>query len=294
MRLYTFELNQHRRIGAECQGQIVDLAAACQAASINQTPEPHRLRALPNELLTFIRLGAPALEAAAVALAHARRRRAVPVGEEILFPLEAVRLRAPILRPGKIMWVSEVTAGLGPANRRCFPKVSSALIGPSESISKPATVNQLRSEPNIAAVIGSRVKNIAETNVTSAICGYTILNSISAGDPQFTDNPTLAGNFDTFCPLGPCIVTADEFPTAHNGQLRVHLNGGLKQSVSVSTTSLNKQIAYLSTIMTLEAGDVVGTPCLGNNADIMLNVGDSISLEIDGIGRLENSIIAES
>src|SRR5688572_26456836 len=172
MRLYTFELNQQRAIAAEWNGQLIDLAAAYQAATINQAPEANRLRAIPPDLLTFIRIGAPAIEAAAVALAHAKRRRAVPVGEEIVFPLEAVRLRAPILRPGKIICATDVATAC--------TKFASALVGPNESIIKPTIVDQLASAPYIAAVIGRRIKNVAESDVSSAIFGYTILNSISA------------------------------------------------------------------------------------------------------------------
>src|SRR5688572_12402286 len=253
MRLYTFELNQQRAIAAEWNGQLIDLAAAYQAASINQPPEPNRLRAIPPDLLTFIRIGPPAIEAAAVALAHAKRRRAVPVGEEIVFPLEAVRLRAPILRPGKIICATDVASA-------CTTKFASALVGPNESIIKPAIVGQINSAPHIAAVIGRRIKNVAESDVSSAIFGYTILNSISARDARFAGNPTLAHNFDTFCAIGPCVVTADEFQTT--GELHVSLNGTVIASAAMAACagSIQQFVRSLSQFMTLQPGDIIGAP----------------------------------
>src|SRR5687768_10817262 len=103
MKLYTFELGQQRRLGAEWQGQLVDLAVAYEAATALQPPQPNRLRAFPADMLTFLRIGAPAIEAAVEAMAFVKKRRAAPVGEQILYPIDAVNLRAPILRPGKII-----------------------------------------------------------------------------------------------------------------------------------------------------------------------------------------------
>jgi 2,4-diketo-3-deoxy-L-fuconate hydrolase len=291
MRLYTFEVNQQRAIGAEWNGQLIDLASAYQAASINQPPEPNRLRAIPPDLLTFVRIGPPTVEAAHLALAHAKRRRAVPVGEEIVLPLEAVRLRAPMMRPGKILCATDVAT----ATPRCFTKFASALVGPNESIIKPAIVGQLGSVPHIAAVIGRRIKNVAESDV-SAIFGYTMLNSISARDARFADNPMLAQNFDTFCPLGPCIVTSDEFQTTAEAKLHVHLNGALITSAAMATcvASLQQVVRSLSRFMTLEPGDIISAPCIADGTDLSLKVGDVVAIEIDGLGRLENRMVAES
>jgi 2-keto-4-pentenoate hydratase/2-oxohepta-3-ene-1,7-dioic acid hydratase in catechol pathway len=289
MRLYTFELNQQRAIGAEWNGQIIDLAGAYQAASINQRPEPNRLRAIPPDLLTFVRIGPPAMEAANLAFAHAKRRRAVPVGEEIVFPLEAVRLRAPIMRPGKIICATDVATA-------CTIKVASALIGPNESIIKPASVTQLSSAPHLAAVIGRRVKNVAEADVAPAIFGYTMLNSLSARDDRFADNPTVAQNFDTFCPVGPCVVTTDEFQTTAEARFHVHLNGALITSPAKAENlaSLYQVVRSVSQFMTLEPGDIIGARCIPNGSDLSLKVGDMVAIEIDGIGRLENPVIAGS
>ena len=292
MRLYTFELNQQRKIGAEWNGQLIDLAAAYQAASINPPPQGNRLRAIPPDLITFIRIGPPAIEAATLALAHAKRRRAVPVGEEIIFPLEAVRLRAPIMRPGKIICATDLAAEVP----RCINKLASALVGPTEAIIRPAIVGHLDSAPHIAAVIGRRIKSVAESDVSSAIFGYTILNSVSARDNRFADNPTLAPNFDTFCPLGPCVVTSDEFQTTPEGELHVHLNGALITSTAMaaSVASLYKVVRALSEFMTLESGDIIAAPCIADGSDLSLKVGDMVAIEIDGIGRLENPVMAES
>ena len=155
-------------------------------------------------------------------------------------------------------------------------------------------VGQLGSVPHIAAVIGRRIKNVAEADVASVIFGYTILNSISARDAHFADNPTLAHNFDTFCPLGPCVVTADELQTT--AELHVHLNGTQVSSVALAEclASLRQVVRSLSQFMTLEPGDIIGMGCIARGSDLSLKVGDSVALEIDGIGRLENPVVAES
>lgn len=303
MKLYTFEVNQQRRIGAEWQGQLVDLAVAYEACRALHRPETNRLSAFPKDMLTFIRLGAAAVEAAVEALAFGRKRRAVPVGEQILYPLEAVKLLAPLRRPGKI-----ICSGMdqrsdqdeNPATKISgepfyFAKMPSTVIGPDEPILAPPNVEQLDSAIQFAAVIGKSMKKVAEADVLSCIFGYTILNDVFASDLQFQHNQIILGkNFDTFCPLGPCIMTVDEINVSGNVQLRTFLNGAIKQSGSTADCilPLPQLLSSLSQVMTLEPGDIVstGTRIGGANPFLSMKTGDTIALEIDGIGRLENPV----
>ncbi|MGZ8899006.1 MAG: fumarylacetoacetate hydrolase family protein [Limisphaerales bacterium] len=300
MRLYTFELNQRKKVGAEWQGQLVDLAAAHSASQGQPLP-------FPTDLHQFIRMGELALPAAREALDFVKKRRAAPVGEQLLFPLDAVRLLAPIPLPRKILCAGnnfhghqqKKSSATVPAELFFFAKLPNTVIGPGAPIIIPRLTHQLDYGIALAAIIGRRMKNIATAEVLSAIFGYTILNDLTARDVQSNNNQlTLAKNFDTFCPLGPCIVTPDELPDPNNLQLRTYLNGQLQQSSATADwiLSLPRLLSYLSQFMTLEPGDIVstGTPRALQNPPRFLNPGDTLALEIDNIGRLENPVIAEA
>ena len=134
------------------------------------------------------------------------------------------------------------------------------------------------------------------------VAGYTILHDISARDVQFKDNQiTLGKNFDTFSPLGPCIVTKDELPDPGNVRLRSLLNGKVMQDGTTAdwVFPLPELLSRLSRVMTLEPGDVVstGTPAgVGafRKPQVFLKAGDVVRLEIEGIGMLENPVVDES
>jgi 2-keto-4-pentenoate hydratase/2-oxohepta-3-ene-1,7-dioic acid hydratase in catechol pathway len=302
MRLYTFELNRQTKVGVEWQGQLVDIHAAC-SASHQEKP-----RFFPTDLRQFARIGAPALAAAQEALDFVKKRRAAPVDEQLLYPLDAVRLLAPIPRPGKILCSGnnyrghqQENSAAAPTEPFFFAKMPTTVIGPGEPIVKPRLIAQLDYGVELAVIIGRRMKNTPESEVMSSIFGYTILNDITARDVQFKDiQSTLAKNFDTFCPLGPCIVTADEISDPTNLQLRAYLNGNLKQSGATADWifPLPRLLSYLSQFMTLEPGDIISTgtpPGVGlfQKPPLFMKPGDTIALEIDGIGRLENPVIAE-
>ena len=130
--------------------------------------------------------------------------------------------------------------------------------------------------------------------------GYTILHDVSARDVQFHGNQiTLGKNFDSFCPIGPCVVTSDELPNPENVRLRTYLNGEIMQNGSTAewVFSLPRLLSFLSETMTLEPGDIVstGTPAgvgMFRRPPIFLRPGDLVRLEIEGIGVLENPVIA--
>ena len=133
------------------------------------------------------------------------------------------------------------------------------------------------------------------------VAGYTILHDVSARDVQFKDNQiTLGKNFDTFCPMGPCIVTKDEMPNPGNVPLRSLLNGKVMQDGTTAdwVFPLPELLSRLSQVMTLEPGDVVstGTPAgvaVFRKPQIFLQPGDMVRLEIEGIGVLENPVVNE-
>jgi len=308
MKLYTFEVGGERRIGAECNGQLIDLTtsyAALRQARGSKADAPH---SLPADMLAFLRAGESAMLAARDTIAFMSKRPAVPVGHRISYPFDGVKIMAPLPRPGKILCSGinyrshkeENPDAKMPTEPFFFSKLPTAVVGPGETIIKPPQTNQMDYEVEFAVVIGRTIKHAPESEVMSSIAGYTILHDVSARDVQFKDNQiTLGKNFDTFCPLGPCIVTTDDLPNPSKVKLRSMLNGKVMQDGSTAdwVFPLPRLLSFLSAVMTLEAGDVVstGTPAgVGafRKPQVFLKPGDVVRLEIEGIGVLENPVAA--
>lgn len=296
MKLYTFDVGGEHRLGVEHNGQLVDLNVASGGSP------------LLSDLRTFVTSGALASDAARKATTRAVESPTGPNGQRLIYSFEEVRLRAPLPHPGKILCsginyhshLEENPAAKLPAEPFFFAKLPNTVIGPSDPIIYPKMTQQLDYEVEFAVVIGRRMQRTLESEVMGCIAGYTILHDVSARDVQFKDNQiTLGKNFDTFAPIGPCMVTSDEIPDPSNVRLRAFVNGELRQDSSTRewVFPLPKLLAFLSRVMTLEPGDIVstGTPAgVGafRKPTAFLNVGDRVRLEIDGIGHLENPVIA--
>jgi 2-keto-4-pentenoate hydratase/2-oxohepta-3-ene-1,7-dioic acid hydratase in catechol pathway len=219
-----------------------------------------------------------------------------------------IRLLAPIPRPGKVLCsginyrshFEENPKAVMPEEPFFFAKLSTSVIGPGVPIQHPARTRQLDYEVEFAAVIGRRLHRAAEAEVMPAIFGYTLLNDVSARDVQFKDSQiTLGKNFDGFAPIGPCIVTADDMPHPEHVRIRSILNGKVMQDGTTADWifSLPVLLSSLSHVMALEPGDIVttGTPAgvgLFQKPPVFMRPGDVIAIEADGIGRLENPIVA--
>jgi 2,4-didehydro-3-deoxy-L-rhamnonate hydrolase len=155
-------------------------------------------------------------------------------------------------------------------------------------------------EVELAVIIGKSLYRARQSEVMDHIFGYTILHDVSARYIQFKDkNEDMGKNFDTFAPMGPCIVTADEIPDPASLRLRLTLNGEVMQDRTNADWcfSLQRLLAWFSMGITLNPGDVVttGTPAgIGffRNPQVFLKPGDICRLEIDGIGVLENPVEA--
>src|SRR5687767_5440225 len=304
MKLYTFHAEGRVRLGADCKGQLVDLAAA-HRVMLEAREKPGR--PLPSDMLQFLRGGQAAMDAARDVLAFMAKRPAVPVGERLAYAFDETKILAPIPRPGKILCSGinyrshkeENPDATMPSEPFFFSKLPSCVIGPGDPIIQPPQTKQLDYEVEFAVVIGRTMKRTPEDEVMDRIAGYTILHDVSARDVQFKDNQiTLGKNFDTFCPLGPCIITRDEFPDPPHVKLRSYVNGTLMQDGSTSdwVFPLPRLLSFLSHVMTLEPGDVVstGTPAgVGafRKPPVFLNPGDVARLEIEGIGTLENGVV---
>lgn len=172
-----------------------------------------------------------------------------------------------------------------------FLKPPSAIIGNNDSIVLPSSSSQVDYEGELAIIIGQPTKNMAPENVKPNIFGYACANDVTARDFQRKDKLfTRAKGFDTFAPIGPCIET--ELDTSELG-IRTIINGTVHQEGNTRDMIYNPEqlVSYISTIMTLNPGDVVmtGTPKgIGT-----IKEGDTVEVEIEGIGTLTNKVIAE-
>lgn len=302
MKLYTLDSPAGPRLGLGFQDQVIDLAAAVAELA------PGLADAMPSDMLGLLRDwergrgGVASLQAALGRLGRAAVTRPWSMA------LDRAALLAPVPRPGKILCsginyrghLEENPAARLPTEPFFFAKMPSTVIGPGAPILKPPQTQQLDYEVEFAVVIGRRMKHTPEAHVMECIAGYTILHDVSARDVQFKDSQiTLGKNFDSFCPLGPCLVTTDEIPQPDRVGLRSLVNGAIKQNGTTADWlfSLPQLLGHLSSVMTLEAGDVVstGTPAgvgLFQKPPCYLAAGDVVRLEIDGIGVLENPVVA--
>jgi 2-keto-4-pentenoate hydratase/2-oxohepta-3-ene-1,7-dioic acid hydratase in catechol pathway len=218
--------------------------------------------------------------------------------QEATTPLADVRLIHPA-EPSKIVCVGrnyvEHAKELGndvPKVPLIFMKPPSSVISNGETILLPAQSNKVEHEAELVIVIGKRGRHITAENAKKHILGYTLGNDVTARDLQNTDNQwTRAKGFDTFCPFGPWIDT-DFDPS--DAVVTCRVNGQMRQMASTRDMVFNVStlIAYISSVMTLEPGDLIftGTPSgVGELKD-----GDEVSVEIEGLGMIKNKVKAEA
>ncbi len=261
----------------------------------------HRADAhIPVSLLEFLREGEAALSRA--------RRILENIPDDAVYLKERVALATLISNPNKIICIGlnyrdhaeEAHLPL-PEVPVVFAKYANTLIGPSEAIVLPRTTQEVDYEAELACVIGRRGKYIPTTEAMQYIAGYTIFNDVSARDYQMrTSQWTMGKTCDTFGPLGPALVTSDEIADPHVLAIRLSINGEVMQDSNTRHLifSLPSLIAYLSSVMTLEPGDIIatGTPAgVGfiRHPPRFLQAGDTVRIEIEGIGVLENPVRAE-
>ena len=220
-------------------------------------------------------------------------------------PLEGIQLLAPLPRPGKIVAIgrnyrehlNEEGSDQPPAPLM-FSKWPSCVIGPGDEIRwDPALSSQVDYEAELAVVIGRATRRVGEADALDHVFGYTCLNDVTARDIQFADGQWVRGkSLDTFCPMGPVLVTADEIGDPQRLDISTTVNGERRQSANTSQMYFGVAaiVSYASRSFTLEPGDVIATGTPGGvghfrNPPLYLNDGDVVAVEIDGIGRLENT-----
>jgi len=219
------------------------------------------------------------------------------------------RLLAPIIEPGKVICIGlnyrdhAAESGMDiPSEPVCFSKFSQAVIGPDAAIELPAVSKQVDYEAELVAVIGRCGKNIAAADALSYVAGYTNGNDVSARDWQI-GRPggqwLLGKTHDTFAPLGPWLVTADEIADPNQLGIRLRLGGETMQESNTQKFifTIQQIIEHLSKVITLQPGDVIftGTPPgvgMARKPPVFLKPGDEVEVEIDGLGILRNPVTA--
>lgn len=212
----------------------------------------------------------------------------------------------PIDRPGKIICVglnyrdhAEEQGVELPEAPLFFAKYTTSLIGPGDAIVIPPVVELCDYEAELGVVIGSTVKGVSVENALEAVAGYVVANDVSARDLQFSDGQWTRGKSpDTFCPVGP-LVPASEVPDPQALPIRAIVSGEVLQDSSTANMifPVAEIISYASQTSTLEAGDLIltGTPAgvgVFREPKRLLRSGDTVRIEIDGLGALENPVVA--
>ena len=214
---------------------------------------------------------------------------------------------APVPRPGKLICIglnyrdhaAESNLPI-PKEPVVFSKFSSAVIAPGEPVIIPASSTQVDYEAELAVVIGRRARNVSASRALDYVFGYTCLNDVSARDFQFADGQWQRGkSCDTFAPMGPTIVSADELRDAHKLPIKLILNGAAMQDSNTDQLifGVPELIEFLARTITLEPGDVIatGTPSgvgFARKPPVYLKPGDEMIVDIEGIGKLNNPVVA--
>ena len=282
MRLVTFTENNRSRIGIDSGTGIIDLSTANPG--------------LPEEMTAFLSLGDEAMEAAAK-----------QTERDDDFTLADVHLESPVLRPGKILAIglnyrahAEESGMDIPKTPLVFTKQNTSINGPYDPVHKSSHARMLDYEGELAVVIGKKCRHVPKEKAAQVVAGYAVSNDVSVREWQMRGTPaqfTMGKSWDTHCPLGPAIVT-DIDPHVLN--LTTQVNGDVRQDTNTNDLIFDcfDIIEYLTTAFTLEPGDVIvtGTPSgvgMAMKPPSALEVGDVVRIEIEGLGHIENEIVAE-
>lgn len=284
MRLISFTESLNTRIGLLQGDHIIDLSQVAPS--------------LPSDMLSFLEAGDGAMLQAAKYTGASGHYSALDVVIE-----------APLARPPKILAIglnyrahAEESNMDIPKHPMVFTKQATSANGPYAPIHSPPETQMLDYEGELGVVIGKRCRRVSKQDANRVIAGFCVLNDVSVREWQFLATPpqfTMGKSWDTHNPFGPAIVTPDEVDP-HNLMLRTFVNGDLRQKTSTSDLIFNCYdiIEFLTTAFTLEPGDVIatGTPSgvgISMQPQGTLKLGDVVKVEIDGLGFIENKVIAE-
>jgi 2-keto-4-pentenoate hydratase/2-oxohepta-3-ene-1,7-dioic acid hydratase in catechol pathway len=299
MRLVTYETDWELRAGVQLGTLVVDAAAAATAAGLASEGDGRWVST--RRILAAGQAALATLGESAARLAQAGA--AAPAVRE----LAELRLGPPVPDPDKIVCLGlnyrdhAEEAGLDlPSTPLLFAKYRNSLIGPADPIPLPANSAAVDYEAELAIVIGRRCKDVAAADALDCVAGAMALNDVSARDLQHATSQWMAGKaIDGFAPCGPALVLRDELGDPQDLPISTRVNGTTLQDANTSLMifSVAETIAYVSSLMTLEVGDIIatGTPAgvgFARDPQVLLAPGDVVEVEIGGIGTLRNPVVA--
>ncbi len=319
MKLVTYGIGRDRYVGSVvADGRIVvDLAAAERELASSQGREA---RGFFDNMLVLLDVGRAGLRTAKQVSRMAEEQMGGTPDGRLGHPIGKVRLKAPVPDPRKVFCLAgnyqdHIEEGGGKLaiqdmeTPRVFMKPpSTTVIGPGDSILIPPVARSVDWEGELAVVMGRRAKGVSADDALKYVAGYTIMNDVSERDLLIKDRTEsrdrdkwfdwLNGKWlDTFGPQGPWIVTSDEIPNPQALEISTYVNGERKQNNNTGQMlyPVNKIIEYISTIITLEPGDLISTGTIsgvGATTGTFMKPGDRVEIEISGIGVLRNRVAA--
>jgi 2-keto-4-pentenoate hydratase/2-oxohepta-3-ene-1,7-dioic acid hydratase in catechol pathway len=286
LRLVTFIDQDGPRIGLVDADEIADVCRADEG--------------LPNDLVALLGIGPEALKAVERAASRAPR-----------IALSQARLTAPVRFPRKFLGLgmsfrshiehARARGGDLPSHQVWFNKQVTAVSGPYDPIHLPSVAKELDYEGELALVVGRRARHVRKQHAASVIAGFMVCNDVSVRDWQRRSPTAMLGkSFDTHGPTGPWLTTADQMPDPANLRIRTWVDGELRQDASTSELvySFAEMIEELSTVFTLEPGDILatGTPVGAGQSfspPRYLAAGQRVRVEIEALGCIENLVVPE-
>ncbi len=288
MRILSFHGAGGVRLGVETERGVVDIRASAEAAGLSAPQTARELIAAGHAGLAEVRA---VLEAA---------------GDSVV--TQEIRYAPPVTDPDKLVCVGAnyrkhcEEAGLPvPDQPIYFAKYRNSLAGHGDNVALPAAAQKFDYEVELVVVIGRRARRVSTQDALDHVFGYATGNDLSARDLQMRTPQWMYGKaIDGFAPLGPYVVTADEVPDPQDLDLRLWVNGDLRQESTTKDMvfSVAELVSDLSQIMTLEPGDLIytGTPegvVLGLEDQVWLRPGDEVACEVGGLGRLVTHLVPD-
>jgi 2-keto-4-pentenoate hydratase/2-oxohepta-3-ene-1,7-dioic acid hydratase in catechol pathway len=312
MRLVTFMQNGRAKLGVVLEHQyIVDLNMAYREFTRHRKTLSQSDVPFGADMRGFLEQGESSLQLANEVIAFVQEQVNAQTSKKSLppwlLPEIEVKLTAPIPNPQKVVAIGQnyrdhcAEQGVPiPERPIIFAKFPTAINGPDEPITwNPDLTQQVDYEAELAVVIGKRAKNVSQEDAFEYIAGYMNGNDISARDLQFGDKQWVRGkSLDTFCPIGPYLVTKDEIPDPHHLAIRATLNSTVMQNSNTSNLIFGVPylIEFITKAITLLPGDILltGTPPgvgVFRKPPVLLKPGDTITIAVEGLGTLTNPVV---